>query len=341
MSFDKNSLRNRVLIGIVIFVVMIGMIVLNVFLPNYTNNGTDIFISGRAINSVIISVLILLSVVEMRRAIGRERIPDCFSWLLWLYGIGLMPVYSLFGFMGILFFSLIVFIAAVLTAMFRNRADSLIYIAFMLVYPGLFMATLLYLNRSAATRSFVNTSMHEYLENDIWTYLNALFHTGRESSSLLPLNAISLALVFAVSTFTDMFAYFVGCIFGKHKLCPEISPKKTVEGAIGGIFGGLLGSALVYFIFDFLHFFGYGAQFGLTFDGLGLSTANTVLTYVLIGLFGSASTQIGDLLASMVKRYCGIKDYSRLLGEHGGIIDRFDGIMFNSVFVSFMFMFIL
>ncbi|MCH5153456.1 MAG: phosphatidate cytidylyltransferase [Clostridiales bacterium] len=341
MALSKKSLLNRVLVGIAIFIVMLGMILLNVFLPNYTNSETDIFVSGRAINSVIISALILLSVVEMRRALGKERIPDCFSWLLWLYGIGIMPVYSLFGFMGIMFFSLIVFIVAVVTAMFRNRADSLIYIAFMLVYPGLFMATLLYINRSAATRSFVDTSMYQYLENDIWTYLNALFHTGRESSSLLPLNAIGLALVFAVSTFTDVFAYFVGSLFGKHKLCPEISPKKTVEGAIGGVFGGVLGSALVFFVFDFWHFFGYGAQFGLTFDGLGLSTLNTVLTYTLIGLLGSVATQIGDLLASLIKRYCGIKDYSRLLGEHGGIIDRFDGIMFNSVFVSFMFMFIL
>ena len=147
--------------------------------------------------------------------------------------------------------------------------------------------------------------------------------------------------MFAVSSFTDVFAYFVGSIFGKHKLCPDISPKKTVEGAIGGIVGGILGSALVYFVFDFWHFFGYGAQFGLTFEGLGLSTFNTALTYSLIGLFGSVATQIGDLLASMIKRYCGVKDYSRILGEHGGIMDRFDGIMFNSVLVSFVFMFIL
>lgn len=338
MAFNKKSLRNRILIGMGIFVVMIGMILLNVFLPNYTNSGKDMFISGRAINSVIISVLILMSVVEMRRALGKERIPDCFSWLLWLYGIGIMPVYSLLGFMGIMFFSLIVFIVAVITAMLRNRTDSLIYIAFMLVYPGLFMATLLYINRSAATRVFdVDSPMYQYLESDIWTFLNKIIGTQRSEASLLPLNAVGLSLVFAVSTFTDMFAYFVGGLFGKHKLCPEISPKKTVEGAIGGVFGGLLGSALVYFVFDFFALF--GEQFGLAF--VGLKWYYVMLTYLLIGLFGSAATQIGDLLASMVKRYCGIKDYSRVLGEHGGIIDRMDGIMLNSVFVSFIFMFIL
>lgn len=342
MALNKKSLLNRVLVGIVIFIVMVGMILLNVFLPNYTNDGShvDRVVSGRVINDIIIAALILLSVVEMRRALGRERIPDNFSWLLWLYGFGLMPVYGLFGFMGIMFFSLLVFVVAVITAMLRRRVDSLIYIAFMLVYPGLFMAALLYLNRSATTRVFdASSSMFKYLETDIWAYLNKFLGTNRAVSILLPLNAVGLALVFAVSTFTDTFAYFVGGLFGKNKLCPDISPKKTVEGAIGGIFGGILGSALVYFLFDFFHVF--GKQFGLTFEGLGLSTFNIVLTYSLIGLFGSVATQIGDLLASMVKRYCGIKDYSRTLGEHGGIIDRLDGIMFNAVFVSFIFMFIL
>ena len=338
MALNKKSLLNRILVGIAIFIVMIGMILLDVFLPNYTSNEKDIFVSGRAINSVIISALIFLSVIEMRRALGKERIPDSFSWLLWLYGFGIMPVYSFFGFMGIMFFSLIVFIVAVLTAMFRNRTDSLIYIAFMLVYPGLFMATLLYLNRSAATGTYTEGSpMYNYLENDIWTYVNRVLGTQHAEAHLLPLNAVALAMVFAVSTFTDVFAYFVGSLFGKHKLCPEISPKKTIEGAIGGIFGGLLGATVVYLLFDYFAIF--GKQFGFAF--IGLKWYYVMLTYLLIGLFGSIATQIGDLLASMIKRYCSIKDYSRVLGEHGGIIDRCDGIMLNSVFVSFIFMFIL
>ena len=341
MALNKKSLLNRVLVGCVIFIVMIGMVLLNVYLPNYVSDKSAIgkFISGRSINSILIAILILLSVIEMRRALGRERIPDCFSWLLWLYGFGLMPIYILSGFMGIMFFSLLVFTTSVVTALFRNRMDSLIYIAFMLVYPGLFMATLLYLNRSATTHVFSEGSaMFPYLENDIWMVLDPLLQTHHDNY-LLPLNAICIALVFAVSTFTDTFAFFVGSLFGKHKLCPQISPNKTVEGAIGGVVGGALGSFIVFALFDWAKIF--GPQFGLTFEGLGLSKFNTAFTYVIIGLLGSVATQIGDLLASMVKRYCGIKDYSRILGEHGGIVDRMDGIMFNSVFVSFVFMFIL
>ena len=225
MALNKKSLLNRVLVGCVIFIVMIGMVLLNVYLPNYVSDKSAIgkFISGRSINSILIAILILLSVIEMRRALGRERIPDCFSWLLWLYGFGLMPIYILSGFMGIMFFSLLVFTTSVVTALFRNRMDSLIYIAFMLVYPGLFMATLLYLNRSATTHVFSEGSaMFPYLENDIWMVLDPLLQTHHDNY-LLPLNAICIALVFAVSTFTDTFAFFVGSLFGKHKLCPAAS----------------------------------------------------------------------------------------------------------------------
>lgn len=333
---NKKSLINRIWVGALIFIGMIGIIVLNIYFPNYSHpaSGNKQFISGRAINSVILAVLILLSVIEMRRAFGKERIPDCFSWLIWLYGIGVALMYSLFGFTGIIFFTLVVFIAAIVTSLVKNRVDSLIYIGFMLVYPGLFMATMLYLNRSASTQVVSPESpLYQYLENDIWSFLG-----GDRVTNLLPLNGISLAFVFAVSSFTDVFAFFVGSLFGKHKLCPEISPKKTVEGSVGGIFGGIFGSALVYFLFDYFKIF--GAQFGLTYAGYGLSTAHIVVTYVIIGLFGSVTTQIGDLIASQVKRYCGIKDYSRILGEHGGIMDRFDGIMITSVLVAFVFMFI-
>ena len=333
---NKKSLLNRVLVGIAIFVVIIGMILLNIYFPNYIYDESNIFISGRAITSVIFYALILLSVIEMRRALGKDKIPDSFSWLLWMYGFGVGPSYSLFGYMGVIFFSLIVFISAVVTALVVNRADSIMYIGFMLIYPGLLMASLLFLNRSVASNTDVaNPHLRPFLESDIWYFLSK-----SRRSYLLPLNAIALAFVFAVSTFTDVFAYFVGSKFGKHKLSPEISPNKSVEGAIGGVVGGILGATVVYFLFDFPYFIPFGAQFGLTFAGLGLPTWQIVLTYVVIGILGSVATQIGDLLASLVKRYCGIKDYSRVLGEHGGIMDRFDGIMLNSVLISFIFMFI-
>jgi len=328
---NKTSFWKRNIVSLFILIVMVGMILLNVFLPNFQNKN---FISGRGINSALISALILLAVIEMRRAFGFERIPHCFSWLIWLFGFGIGPCYSFFGFHGIVFMILFVFICAVFTALIRNRVDSLVFIASVLIYPGLIMSSLLYLNRCATNQVITNPQMLEYISYDIWWHVSDYRY-----QQLLPYNAISMAFVFAVSCFTDAFAYVVGSIFGKHKLCPEISPKKTVEGAVGGVLGGLLGSFVVWIFFDSPLGI-LPEQFGLSFVGLGLSNVNVAVAYVSLGLLGSIMTQLGDLLASMFKRYCGIKDYSRILGEHGGIMDRFDGIMLNSLLVSSVLIFI-
>ncbi len=322
---SKKVLLNRIFVGIGIGAVMVGMVLLAAFDNPHT--------WMRALDSAIIYVLILLAVVEMRRALGRERIPDSFSWIIWTYGFILGPAYTLFGYTGIIFFSLLVFAASAVTALYINRADSLMYIAFMLVYPGMFMASMLYINKCASTQIISeNSPVYPYLIRDVWAYLG-----NKRVASLLPYNAIGLAFVFAVSSFTDTFAFIFGISFGKHPLCPEISPKKTVEGAIGGVFGGLFGSFLVYMLFDFFQVF--GPSRGLAIHGL--SDVNLILAYVLIGIFGSVMTQIGDLLASLVKRHCGVKDYSRVLGEHGGIMDRFDGIILNATFVAVVYMFII
>lgn len=320
---SKSALKSRILYGILIGIVLLGMIILAAF-DNYYN-------WMRGIISAIIYFFILFSIIEMRRALGRERIPDSFSWIIWTYGIVVGPAYTFFGFTGIIFFSLLVFAAAAITSFYINRPDSLIYIAFMLVYPGMFMATLLYINKCASTQIITEDSpVYQYLITDAWALTSA-----KRYVQLLPYNAIGLAFVFGVSTFTDTFAFIFGVTLGKHKLCPNISPKKTVEGAVGGIFGGLLASLLIYFLFDYFQVFGPGR--GLTIHGL--KTHWLILAYVLIGFFGSVMTQIGDLLASHIKRYCGIKDYSHILGEHGGIMDRFDGMMMNAAFVSVVYMF--
>ena len=119
-----------------------------------------------------------------------------------------------------------------------------------------------------------------------------------------------------------------------------MSVGKFIAGfVVGGVVGGLLGSTIVYLVFELLLPAVGMPQFGLS--SFNLSPFNRILAYVLIGLFGSVLTQIGDLLASLVKRYCGIKDYSHILGAHGGILDRFDGVLLNSVFVATVFMFII
>ena len=115
-------------------------------------------------------------------------------------------------------------------------------------------------------------------------------------------------LVFAGAWITDSFAYFCGVLFGKHKLIPQISPKKTVEGSIGGI------------LFCGLSFVLYGFLLRKFVD----------FNYFLLFVYGvvvSVVSQIGDLSMSAVKRHYQIKDYGKILPGHGGMLDRFDSIL--------------
>lgn len=112
---------------------------------------------------------------------------------------------------------------------------------------------------------------------------------------------------------TDIMAYFTGVFLGKHKLCPKISPKKTIEGSVGGILGSMILCGLFsWFIIPRL------------------------LTHCLIiGLLGGIVSQFGDLTASIFKRKMGIKDYGNLIPGHGGILDRFDSVLFTAPMVYY------
>lgn len=117
---------------------------------------------------------------------------------------------------------------------------------------------------------------------------------------------------------TDVMAYFVGSFCGKHKLCPNISPKKTVEGAIGGVVGCVISTVILYAVFT-----------NLIFD----NNENNYLGVILMTIPLSIISMCGDLTASVIKRNFGIKDFGKLIPGHGGIMDRFDSLIF--VLVAF------
>ena len=129
-----------------------------------------------------------------------------------------------------------------------------------------------------------------------------------------------LWLVFIGTWGSDTCAYCFGCLFGKHKAFPVLSPKKSVEGCIGG----LAGTALIAGI--------YAACLNRFVDGMEVS----VLVFVIIGVLASVVSQIGDLAASAMKRHYEIKDYGKLIPGHGGILDRFDSIIFTAPLVYLM-----
>lgn len=125
----------------------------------------------------------------------------------------------------------------------------------------------------------------------------------------------------------DTAAYFTGRAFGKHKLAPVVSPNKTVEGAVGGVLGSMLLGVLVTLCYTALH----GRLVGVPLDSLGL---RYYVVIVLLAGVGSVLGIVGDLFASVIKRQCGIKDYGTIFPGHGGIMDRFDSVIFIAPLVS-------
>lgn len=130
-----------------------------------------------------------------------------------------------------------------------------------------------------------------------------------------------ILLVAFIASGTDSGAYFVGVFFGKHKLAPHISPKKTIEGAIGG---SLIGVLMAVVLFPYL-LQQFAPEVWQTY--LPLFSGGAVLVTSVIILLLSITTQFGDLVASNIKRQFGVKDFGNLFPGHGGVMDRVDGIL--------------
>lgn len=126
-------------------------------------------------------------------------------------------------------------------------------------------------------------------------------------------NSKFIWLIFIIAFGTDTFAYFTGMFFGKRKLCPNLSPKKTVEGSIGGVIGSVI----------------------LTLIFATFANIDNLLIVIMLGIITSIIAQIGDLAASRIKRLSNIKDYGNIMPGHGGVLDRFDSILFTAPVVYY------
>lgn len=121
---------------------------------------------------------------------------------------------------------------------------------------------------------------------------------------------------FIAAWVTDTFAYFTGRFLGKHKLCEKISPKKTIEGAIGGLIGAVIGFVVFALSME--------KSFNIEFNYVYL---------IILAITASILSQIGDLFASCIKRENRIKDFGNLMPGHGGVLDRFDSLLFTIPYI--------
>lgn len=136
----------------------------------------------------------------------------------------------------------------------------------------------------------------------------------------LPYGVYSVWMIFISSWICDTCAYVTGMLFGKHKLAPVLSPKKSVEGAVGGVLGAaLVGALYAYFIVE-----------------PAIREQKITWVFVLISAVGAVISQVGDLAASAIKRNHEIKDYGKLIPGHGGVMDRFDSVIFTAPMIYFL-----
>jgi phosphatidate cytidylyltransferase len=171
------------------------------------------------------------------------------------------------------------------------------------IWPALITAALVIASLAAA---FLCPGGYSF--NDVAATVFGALYTGYLFSFMLFLRQLGfpiIVLTLAVTWAGDTFAYFVGRAIGRHKLAPRISPKKSVEGLAGGMIGALATGIVG------------GPMAGLTpVIGAGL------------GLIGGIIGPLGDLSESAIKRWCGVKDSGRILPGHGGVLDRFDSLLF-------------
>ena len=131
----------------------------------------------------------------------------------------------------------------------------------------------------------------------------------------------AVLLIFIYSWLTDTGAYFTGCAIGKHKLAPTLSPKKTIEGFFGGIVTAVIGALIYVIILD--------KCFMIKIPNYWILLAASPV--------GAGLSALGDLAASALKRHCGVKDFGKIFPGHGGMMDRFDSVVFVAPFVYAVF----
>ena len=241
-----------------------------------------IIFSGYIVYPITLSLLSLIAVFELLRVMGVEK-----KLLLAL------PAYILSAaFPMIAYFvksdAFLLYLLALAAAMFVYMLLLMGYGVFSRGKVPFSKIAEIFTSVTYVTVAFSSLSLMRYLDEKVGIFV--------------------IALVFIVSWACDTGAYFVGMLFGKHKLIPEISPKKTVEGAVGGV----VIATLAYLLFGFV---------------LDSFIPDLKVNYLFLGIAGvllSIASQLGDLVASLIKREYGVKDYGNLFPGHGGILDRFD-----------------
>lgn len=280
----------RTITGIGIVIVTVGFFLCKYFLDMPVFEG--VFLKPVTVGDMLFDLFILIMAVtstyEYERAFS-DKLLKTEKVIIFIYPFAVYISYCFKGLgwaFGAMLFLFLLLLAQLVFEYDKISLESIGISLFTMIYPATILVSLLVINR------------YPTLE--------------------------PLLMVFAITPCADTFAYFVGSIVKGKKLCPHISPNKTVSGFIGGLFGGMIASLLVYFIFT---------EKGAIFNSVFLE----VLLFAGAGIACALLTAYGDLVESVIKRKLGIKDMGKILPGHGGMSDRIDGLTFAAPVISFVF----
>lgn len=280
----------RTITGIGIVIVTVGFFLCKYFLDMPVFEG--VFLKPVTIGDMLFDLFILIMAVVSTYEYGRafsDKLLKTEKVIIFIYPFAVYISYCFRGLgwaFGAMLFLFLLLLAQLVFEYDKISLESIGISLFTMIYPSTILVSLLVINR------------YPTLE--------------------------PLLMVFAITPCADTFAYFVGSIVKGKKLCPNISPNKTVSGFIGGLFGGMIASLLVYFIFT---------EKGAIFNSVFLE----VLLFAGAGIACALLTAYGDLVESVIKRKLGIKDMGKILPGHGGMSDRIDGLTFAAPVISFVF----
>ena len=237
---------------------------------------------------------------EMIRA-GKEGGYRAMVLPLIVYALAFLPLFHFFKMTGVLLavmLSLLFGLCDFVVERKKYALNDVLYTVFVLFYPLVLCACFFYINHEAG-------------------------------------NLLGIFFLLLVTLLSDAFALFAGMLFGKKKLIPDVSPKKTVAGAIGAYVGGMVGAGITLLLFDGFRVFKNFKNIGLirVFDHLYQS----IPVYLSFAVVCTTLAIFGDLAASLIKRKIGIKDFGRIFPGHGGVMDRLDSLLFVAPAVALFF----
>lgn len=249
------------------------------------------------LTDVLFYVFMAFGAYEMVR-VGKNCAYNALWLPLVLFGVAVYPTFYFFNTVGILLSAMLAVLAAGTVFLFKReklKTEDLMYTFLVLFYPMILCASFFMINHGCA---------------GLWGIMFVLF----------------------VTLLSDAFALFAGMLFGKKKLIEDVSPKKTVAGAVGAYVGGLIGATAVLLLFDVFGVFKNFGNVGIIrlFEQYFVS----VPVYFSLAILCTTAAIIGDLVASLLKRKMGVKDFGKIFPGHGGVMDRLDSLLFVAPIVA-------